>query len=205
GRLLFLRRRLRALRRRLDLLLDDRRVAPGRDAEVRDAFAHARRTAIRLRDHVAARILELEHEIDALDAGQRHGERTRLRDIDPVMIDVAVGIDPAAHRRAERQRRRGVIAIVRLDLVARRAGAAAVDPLRADLDRGPAAFAMLLAATAARNDRDEHDAPAHHTTLSRSARPARNSADDTTLPSTLISPFILKIFPLRSGTTSMWS
>ena len=44
-----------------------------------------------------------------------------------------------------------------------------------------------------------------HPTLDLSASPARNSADETTLPSTRISPFILKILPLRSGTTSMMS
>src|SRR5262249_36989900 len=126
-------------------------------------------------------------------------------------IRVGLGLDLPAHRATERQRRRDVVAVVGLDLLGHRArlAAAGIRQLRLvdDHDRRRAAFTVRLLAAAAVTcceDQRQRDR-AGHATFDFSASPARNSADDTTWPSTFTSPFILKILPLRSGMTSMWS
>ena len=101
----------------------DGRVATGRDPEVRDALPRAHATAIALGDHVAIGVLELDREI-GIDAVHHHRQRAGLVDVDPEVIDIGL-VDPRPDRPAERDRRRGVVGVVRLDLVGRRAAAAA--------------------------------------------------------------------------------
>src|SRR5712671_191973 len=73
---------------------------------------------VRGADHLHARTAQLEQaqlEVHAADGRDAHGDRRRARrDVEPELVDVALGPDPAAHRRGQRHLLRGAGVVVRL-------------------------------------------------------------------------------------------
>ena len=79
-----------------------------------------RAAAVRAREQVAAGVVDLEHDVERVMAVDHDLQHAGLGDVDPEVVEVAIGVDLAVHRGAEPQHGGDVVAVVGLDLLGRR-------------------------------------------------------------------------------------